>query len=73
MGLWENGVRVRQGLGQIGLGVDGIKGKWMWPVPAHPQLPASTDQVRSQKSQPSLCLIPQADQRFLDGFEEGSL
>ena len=65
VGLWANGVRGRQGLGQIGLRVDGIKGKWIWPAPVHPQLPATTDQVRSQRSQPSLHCFLLADQRLL--------
>ena len=31
--LWANGVRGRRGLGQIGLGANGIRGKWIWPAP----------------------------------------
>ena len=33
VGLWANGVKSRWGLGQIGLGADGIRGKWIWPAP----------------------------------------
>ena len=33
VGLWANGVRGRRGLGQRGLGTDGIRGKCIWPAP----------------------------------------
>ena len=69
--LWANGVK---GLGQIGLGVDRIKGKWIWPAPTWQTTTSTSCNNRSSLFPKKATLpesLPLGRSRFLGGFEEG--
>ena len=67
--LWANGVRGRRGLGQIGLGADGIKGKWIWPAPTWQTTPWTSCNNRSSSfpKEPTLLSLPPLGQSKISG------